>query len=120
MKLKLDENLPADAVAAARRAGFDVDTVLDEGLAGAPDGDVVQAATREGRPVVTLDRGLADVRLHPPGTHGGILVLQVADQRPRMIANALITALDGLDLDDVAGCNVVVRGGEARIRRPGV
>jgi hypothetical protein len=67
--------------------------------------------------VVTLDRGLADVRLHPPESHAGILVLQVADQRPRAIVEAFVTALDGLDLDDVAGCNVVVRGGEARIRR---
>jgi predicted nuclease of predicted toxin-antitoxin system len=118
VKLKLDDNLPADAVAAARSAGFDVDTVVDEGLAGAPDADVVQVATREGRLVVTLDRGLADIRLHPPGTHAGILVLQVADQRPRLIVEALVTAIDGLDLDDIAGCNVVVRGEEARIRRP--
>ena len=117
MRLKLDENLPADAVAAARSAGFEVDTVVDEGLAGAPDRDVVQAATRQGRFVVTLDRGFADVRLHPPGTHVGILVLHVADQRPGVIVEALVSALDGLDLDDVAGCNVVVRGGEARIRR---
>ena len=89
MRLKLDENLPADAAAAARSAGFEVDTVIDEGLAGAPDGAVVQAATREGRLVVTLDRGFADIRLHPPGTHAGILVLHVADQRPRVIVETL-------------------------------
>lgn len=118
MRLKLDENLPADAVAAAFSAGFEVDTVNDEGLAGASDRDVVQAATLEWRLVVTLDRGLADLRLHPPGTHAGILVLQVADQRPGVIVEALVAALDGLDLDDIVGCNTVVRGGEARIRRP--
>jgi predicted nuclease of predicted toxin-antitoxin system len=118
VRLKFDENLPADAAAIARSAGFEVEAVVDEGLAGAPDGEVVGAATREGRLLVTLDRGLADIRLHPPGTHAGILVLRVTDQRPRAVVGALVGALAGLDLDDVGGCNVVVQGDEARIRRP--
>jgi predicted nuclease of predicted toxin-antitoxin system len=118
MRLKLDGNLPADAVVAARSAGHDVETVVDEGLAGAPDDDVLHVATSEGRLVVTLDRGLADVRRHPPGTHAGVLALRVADQRPGEVVEALEAALAGLDLEGVAGCNVVVRGSEARVRRP--
>ena len=35
MKLKLDENIPLDAVVAMRRRGIDADTVVDEQLAGA-------------------------------------------------------------------------------------
>ncbi|HVX20282.1 MAG TPA: DUF5615 family PIN-like protein [Acidimicrobiales bacterium] len=110
MRLKLDENLPADAVQVARSAGFDVDTVVDEGLVGAADSDVVRAATDEGRLIVTLDRGLSDVRLHLPGTHAGIVVLRVADQRPEAVVEALAVMLAGLDLDQVPGCNVVVQG----------
>ncbi len=66
VELKLDENLPADVAAAAQSAGLDVDTVADEGLTGAIDDDVVYVATREERFLVTLDRGLANIRLHPP------------------------------------------------------
>ena len=39
MKIKLDENLPASATAILRAAGHDVDTVVSEGLTGAPDPD---------------------------------------------------------------------------------
>ena len=49
MKFKLDENLPASSAAVLARAGHDVDTVTAEGLTGAPDRDVVVAATAEGR-----------------------------------------------------------------------
>lgn len=103
---------------AAQSAGFEVDTVADEGLAGAVDVDVVRAARRAGRFLVTLDRGLADIRLHPPGSHAGILVLRVADQQPATVVDALVDALMGLDLDDLATCIVVVQANQVRVRRP--
>ena len=58
MKFKLDENLPVSSAAILTSAGHDVDTVTDEDLVGAPDRDVVAAATAAGRILVSLDRGL--------------------------------------------------------------
>ena len=52
MKLKLDENIPLDAVVAMRRRVIDVDTVADEELAGATDPAVIDAARAEGRMLV--------------------------------------------------------------------
>jgi predicted nuclease of predicted toxin-antitoxin system len=78
MKFKLDENLPASSVRVLVKAGHDVDTVADEGLTGAIDPDVVAAATAEDRVLITLDRGLGDIRAYPPGSHAGIVVLRVA------------------------------------------
>ncbi len=49
MRFKLDENLPASSAAILETVGHDVDTVVDEGLTGAPDTDVVAAASAEGR-----------------------------------------------------------------------
>lgn len=49
MKFKLDENLPVSSAAILANAGHDVDTVPSEGMAGAPDQDVVAAATQAGR-----------------------------------------------------------------------
>ena len=49
MKFKLDENLPISSTAILTSAGHDVDTVTQEGLIGAPDRDVVTAATAAGR-----------------------------------------------------------------------
>lgn len=80
MKFTLDENLPASSASALISSGHDVDTVIDEDLAGAPDTDVVAAATAAGRILISLDRGLGDIRTYPPGTHAGIIVLRLPDQ----------------------------------------
>ena len=82
MRFKLDENLPASSAAILQTAGHDVDTVIAEGLAGAPDPDVVAAATEAARILASLDRGLGDIRRYPPGSHAGIVVLRLADQSP--------------------------------------
>ena len=65
MKFKLDENLPVSSTAILISAGHDVDTVTQEGLIGAPDRDVVTAATAAGRILISLDRGLGDIRTYP-------------------------------------------------------
>ena len=93
MRLKLDENLPDEARAAAVALGHDVDTVVDERLGGATDPEVLAAASREDRFVVTLDRGFGDVRRYPPGTHIGIAVLRVDSQDAQTVADALTTCL---------------------------
>ena len=77
MKFKLDENLPVSSTAILTSAGHDVDTVTQEGLIGAPDRDVVTAATAAGRILISLDRGLGDIRTYPPGSHAGIVVLRL-------------------------------------------
>ncbi|HYZ55022.1 MAG TPA: DUF5615 family PIN-like protein [Streptosporangiaceae bacterium] len=95
MKFKLDENLPASSSAILAHAGHDVDTVIDEGLAGAPDQDVVAAATAAGRILISLDRGLGDIRAYPPGNHAGIVVLRLPDQSAATASKAIsdLTAL---------------------------
>ena len=62
MKVKLDENLPVSSAAILTSTGHDVDTVTEEDLVGVPDPDVVTAATAAGRTLISLDRGLGDIR----------------------------------------------------------
>jgi predicted nuclease of predicted toxin-antitoxin system len=56
VKFKLDENLPVSSAATLTSAGHDVDTVIQEGLIGAPNQDVVAAVTAAGRILISLDR----------------------------------------------------------------
>ena len=42
MKFKLDENLPIELAADLRISGYDVDTVIDEGLRGAAFTNVLE------------------------------------------------------------------------------
>lgn len=54
MRAKLDENLPVEAAELLRTAGWECDSVYDEGLAGADDPEVA-AACQAGVRVITLD-----------------------------------------------------------------
>lgn len=119
MRIKLDENLPAHALAIALGLGHDADSVNIEGL-GASDVEVLAAATRDGRLLITLDRRFGDVRAHPPGTHAGIVVLRVESQDAGAVTDAVRAFLSSDELGDVAGCVVVVRGHLVRVRRPEV
>lgn len=69
-----------------------MDTVLDEQLGGQADPVVVRTATDAGRMLITLDRGVGDIRAFPPGTHAGVVVLRPLSQDPA----SLIVLLDRL------------------------
>lgn len=118
MKVKLDEHLPRAAVAVLEKAGHDVHTVLDEGLGGRKDDVVLVAAIHEGRLLITMDRGFADVRRYPPGSHHGVVVLRPTDQQPASVSEMLHGLVTRVDLDGLDGCNVIVQGNTLRVRRP--
>jgi predicted nuclease of predicted toxin-antitoxin system len=48
------------------KLGLDADTVVDEGLRGSTDADVLAAARAEERMVFTLDRGFGNIKTYPP------------------------------------------------------
>jgi len=85
VKIKLDENLPDDLASLLRAAEYDVATVEEEGLAGHDDPPVLQAATKEDRVLMSFDLGFADIREYQPGTHAGIVVFRLKDQRWKML-----------------------------------
>src|SRR3954465_13841772 len=79
------------------------DTVVDENLAGATDPQGGAAAAATGRLLITLDRGLGDIRAYPSGSHAGILVLRPSDQSPPTVAAALKEGGAGDALTMLAG-----------------
>lgn len=93
MRFKLDENLPVELAAELRAMGHDTDTVADEGLCGEADPAVLEAATIAGRILLTLDKGIADVRsqgravvLFRPDSAGRRSVLRFVRERISRIA----------------------------------
>jgi predicted nuclease of predicted toxin-antitoxin system len=118
VRIKLDENLPESAQSALADAGHDTDTAHAEGLDGADDPEVLAGAAADGRLLITLDRGLGDIRTYPPGSHGGVLVIRLDHQSPREIRRAVDRISTSVDLDDLARCIAVWRDGELRVRRP--
>ena len=118
LQFKIDENLPLEAAALLRAAGYDTHTVYDEALAGAADPAVAAACAREARVLVTLDLDFSDVRAYPPGTHPGIIVLRPrAPDRDSTLA-LLARVVPLLAAEVVRGCLWIVDAERVRVRAP--
>ena len=80
MKLKTDENLPQQAAQILREAGYDADSVLDEGLSGAADPNLIRQIQPENRTLVTLDLDFSNLLAYPPENYAGIIVMRAKSQ----------------------------------------
>jgi len=117
LKFKLDENLPADLAVVLHKEGHDVSNVTQEGLGGEDDSIVLKAATKEGRIVLTFDLDFADIRKYPPGTHSGIAVFRLHDQRWQTLEGPVRRLLAEGDLDRLRGGLAIVDESRVRFRR---
>ena len=71
MKIKLDESPPSSLQFPLSQLGHDVSTAADENLLASCDDVILAAATEEGRALFSFDLDFADIRVYPPGSHGG-------------------------------------------------
>jgi predicted nuclease of predicted toxin-antitoxin system len=118
VKFKLDENMPADLATHLRDAGHEVADVMEEGLAGEDDPPVLAAATAEGRILLTFDLDFADVRHYAPGTHAGIVVFRLHDQRWRTLQGPVTRLVAGGKLQDLERGLAIVDETRVRFKRP--
>src|SRR4030042_4996820 len=81
MRIKLDENMPLSLATLLRSAGHNVSTVPEENLSGEADPHVIEAAAKEGRLLMTFDVDFGDIRAYPVGSHAGVVVFRLHDQR---------------------------------------
>ena len=117
MKIKIDENLPQRLVPILGRLGHDADTVAQEGLRGQDDEHLWPEIQKAERFLITKDLGFSDARLYPPGTHQGILVLRLADDRSRIVADRIASVFTTEAVESWARCLVIVTNHKVRIRR---
>ncbi len=87
-------------------------------MGGWRDPDLWQAVQAENRFLITADKGFADLREHPPGTHGGVLLLRPSEDGIGPTVGLLEEVLAATGLDDLAGCVTVATPQGLRIRRP--
>lgn len=116
VKLKTDENLPNSATLVLRAAGHDVMTNLEESLGGAPDPRVAAVCHSEGRALITLDRGLGNIREYPPSNYSGIIVLRPHDQGVDSILAIVHKIVPLLETHSISGTLWIVGENRVRIR----
>lgn len=119
MKFKTDENLPLDAAATLREAGFDVQTVWDEGLAGAGDEIVAKHAQDEQRVLITLDLDFASIQSYPPDRFAGIVVLRAKAHDRTTVVSFLRRLIPVLQNRNPSGELWIVQRDRVRFRQSG-
>lgn len=119
MRVKLDENLGAQLVAAFRKAGHDVATVADERLQGTADRQLIDAARAEERCLVTLDVEFGNPLVFRPSDYRGIAVLRLGAPMTHSALVACVDALlSALERADVVGKLWIVQPGRVREYQP--
>lgn len=118
MRIKLDENIAASAVGRLTVLGHDVDTVVDEGLAGRSDTEVWAAALAEEAFLITQDLDFSDERRFTVGSHAGILLVRLPDAEQWRIGDYLAAWFASPDAASWGRCFVVATPHKVRVRRP--
>jgi predicted nuclease of predicted toxin-antitoxin system len=116
-RIKVDEDLPLQIAELFASHGNDATTVVAQGWQGVPDEILWGRIQAEGRWLITGDKGFADLRLHPPGTHAGVILLRPQEESRRAYLQLVETVLNLLDLDNSPGAVAVVTHRGLRIRR---
>ena len=117
MHIKVDEDIPPVAAAWLKERGFDASTVVDQGMGGWKDDALWQVVQRDEQFLLTADKGFGDIRVYPPGTHGGILLLRPDEDGIRPLLNLLQLVLDRVDLTQLTATVAVATPKGLRIRR---
>ena len=116
MNFKVDEDLPIEGAQLFSQAGHSVSTALQEGLGGATDQSISGAALREGRILVTLDTGFADIRTYPPAEFPGLIVLRLRRQDKPHVLDVFGRVLARLQDEPIQGKLWIVEERRIRVR----
>jgi predicted nuclease of predicted toxin-antitoxin system len=94
-----------------------VSTVVEQGLCGETDSRVAAVCRSEGRALLTLDRGLGDIRAYPPAEHHGIVVLRAGDQEVDNVIGLIRRLIALLETQPLTGTLWILDERRVRIRR---
>jgi predicted nuclease of predicted toxin-antitoxin system len=115
--IKADENMPRTVLQILLERGYDTLSVIEQGMGGWKDPDLWKAIQEEKRFLITADKGFADIRMFPPGSHAGILLLRPDEDGIRPLVNLLRRVLDAYSLEDFQGTVTVASPRSVRIRK---
>jgi predicted nuclease of predicted toxin-antitoxin system len=116
-KIEADENMPGTVIQILEEHGYDAISVIQQNMSGWKDPDLWEVVQKEQRFLVTADKGFADVRTFPPGTHAGILLLRPDEDGIRPLIDLLKRVLDSYSIEDLHGAVTVATQRNIRVRK---
>ncbi|MEM7552987.1 MAG: DUF5615 family PIN-like protein [Cyanobacteria bacterium P01_A01_bin.84] len=119
MKLKLDENIDVRVVSFLGSAGHDVATVSQQGLTSAPDEELIDICSAEGRCLVTCDRGFGNRIKYNHSKYSGIVIIRLPP-RPKFEnwREAIETLIKGLESAEIIGKLWIIRNSSIQEYQP--
>jgi len=117
MQIKVDEDLPRQVVALLREKGYQADSVVEQGMAGWKDAELWRRLQAESRFLITADKGFADIRTYPPGSHWGVMLLRSDQDGIRPTVELVEKVLQNYDLIEFAGKTSIVSPRGIRVRK---
>ena len=115
MKIAVDENIPRMTVRELRDAGHDVLDVRGTDDEGIGDDVLWSLAQRQGRMLVTTDKGFSQYRSEP---HRGILIVRLRQPNRQRIHRRVIAGVNRFREEQWAGTLLVVRDNVQSCWRP--
>jgi len=114
--LLLDAGLPRGAAADLRASGWDGHHVADLGLGAARDEEILRAAERDGRAVVTLDNDFPHLLFLEGAAKPSVILLRMEGLDRPAAVQLLRSLLPQIDDDLRSGAIVSVDWSGARVR----
>ncbi|MGD9635060.1 MAG: DUF5615 family PIN-like protein [Pirellulales bacterium] len=117
ISVKVDEDLPKEIADLMSAAGHDASTVYLQGHSGLPDDQLWPIIQSERRLLLTADKGFADARKYPAGSHGGIVLFRLPRESRAGYIRLASLLLQQVRLDDLIGTIAVVTPEAIRVHR---
>lgn len=118
MLFKVDENLSPQIAELLRPRGHDALTVADQRMRGAPDDHLAAVCQAEGRVLLALDAGFADLTRSTPEARPGVVVLRLQNHGRAAVRGVIERLCDVLSRQEVRGALWIVDEVSIRIRNP--
>ena len=83
VRIKVDEDLPPQIADLLNSQGHDATTIVGQGWNGVSDDVLWPRVQNERRWLITADKGFANMRRHPPGSHAGVILLRAQEESRR-------------------------------------
>jgi predicted nuclease of predicted toxin-antitoxin system len=118
LAILLDQNVPREIVPFLQklRLQWSIRHTSEVSLRHAPDDSILEYAHTVNAVVITFDEDFADTRMHPVGSHAGVIRLRVwpttVEEAQRALSRLLAFATD----DEISGSLVIVDLQRIRIR----